>query len=451
MIILQSLSRVGPYPLIMETDIWTHIRTELKNRLAPHVFHSFVENVNADTSGSACLNLAFPDNFAKENFEQKCLPVVQEVLRGLHEDASAVELVVVRPVEEDKPSYSYASLAGQKFVDPKYTFETFVVGSSNQFAHAACQAVSQQPGQCYNPLFLFGGAGLGKTHLLKAIAYELLVKQRDLRICYLTTESFTNELIQAIRTDKMREFREKYRMGSDVLLLDDVQFLAGKERTQEEFFYTFNYLHELRKQIVITADRYPKDIQGLENRLQTRFEWGLVADIQPPEVETRIAILKNKADTEHIPLPDSVAQYIATNVTTNIRELEGALHRLQAYATLTSVPISLELAQQILKDISPKIKHELTADAILKLVALQFNVRTTDIKSEKRVRKLSFPRQICMYLLRKHLLMSFPEIGRFMGGKDHTTVLHGVSKIAEMQKNDPDVLTHITTIESLIR
>ena len=326
-----------------------------------------------------------------------------------------------------------------------------MIGSSNQFAHAACQAVSKQPGHAYNPLFIFGNAGLGKTHLLKAIGHAIYLRERHFRIHFLTSESFTNELIQAIRVDRMREFREKYRNGCDVLLLDDVHFLAGKERTQEEFFYTFNYLHEARKQIVITSDRYPKDIQGLENRLQTRFEWGLVADVQPPEIETRIAILKNKADSDHITLPDSVAEYIASHITTNIRELEGSLHRLQAYASLTGVTISRELAQQCLKDITPKQKHELTADGILKLVALQFNVRTSDLKSDKRIRKLTLPRQICMYLLRKHLLMSYPEIGKFMGGKDHSTIMHGVSRIAELQRTDPEILNYTTTIESLIR
>jgi chromosomal replication initiator protein len=432
----------------MDNRIWTEIRVELKNQLPPHVFSSLVESAKCEQASEATLSLQFADSFTKESFEQKCLPALRKVVAAMRLEGLSIDLGIT-PVAQERPA-QYA-VANRNLFDPKYTFESFVVGSSNQFAHAACMAVSQQPGNCYNPLFMFGGAGLGKTHLLKAIAYELKARDPGLKIGYMTTESFTNELIQAIRHDRMREFREKYRGGSDVLLLDDIQFLAGKERTQEEFFYTFNYLHELHKQIVITADRYPKDIKGMENRLQTRFEWGLVADIQPPEVETRIAILKNKADDEQIPLPDSVAQYIATNVTTNIRELEGALHRLQAYASLTAVPISLDLAQQILKDIAPKIKHELTPDGILKLVALQFNVRTTDLKSDKRARKLSFPRQICMYLLRKHLLMSFPEIGRFMGGKDHTTILHGVSKIAELQKNDPDVLNHISQIEGLIR
>jgi chromosomal replication initiator protein len=249
----------------------------------------------------------------------------------------------------------------------------------------------------------------------------------------------------------MREFREKYRNRCDVLLLDDVHFFAGKERTQEEFFYTFNYLHEARKQIVITSDRYPKDILGLENRLQTRFEWGLVADVQPPEVETRIAILKNKAEVENIKLPDEVAYFIASLITTNIRELEGSLHRLQAYASLTGVPISVDLCQMVLKEIIPRTKHALTADGIMKLVALQFGLKTIDLKSDKRTRKITVPRQICMYLMRKHLLLSFPEIGKIMGGKDHTTVMHAATKVAELQRTDTEILDQISKIESSFR
>lgn len=433
----------------MDSHLWPNIYEKLKQSLPGHLFHSLVDTIHAKSDGTL-LSLQFPDSFSKEHFEEKCLPSVQRILRDLNLSPIEVKLNVVReksntsttPISIDSPSNPF---------DNKYTFETFVTGSSNQFAHAACQAVSKQPGQCYNPLFLFGGAGLGKTHLLRAIGREIFQNEGDLKILFLTSESFTNELIQAIRVDRMKEFREKYRFGCDVLLLDDVHFMVDKVRTQEEFFYTFNYLHEARKQIVITSDRYPKDIEGLENRLQTRFEWGLVADIQPPEIETRIAILKNKAEKDQIDLADPVAEYIARHITSNIRELEGSLHRLQAYALLTSVPISLELAQQTLKDIAPKIKHELTADGILKLVALQFNVKTTDLRSEKRIRKLSLPRQICMYLLRKHLLMSYPEIGKFMGGKDHTTVLHGVSKIAELQRTDPEILNHTTAVESLFR
>jgi len=435
----------------MEHELWARLCGELQSSLPPHIYHSLVNAAKFSPLQDGGLALAFADLFTKESFEQKCLPALREALTGMSLGNLDVHISVDEPQGSGADAFKVRLPEHKNPFDQKYKFENFVIGSSNQFAHAACQAVSKQPGLCYNPLFIFGGAGLGKTHLLRAIGYEICNRQQGAKVLFLTSEAFTNELIQAIRVDKMREFREKYRTGCDVLLLDDVHFLAGKERTQEEFFYTFNSLHEARKQIVITSDRYPKDIQGLENRLQTRFEWGLVADVQPPEMETRVAILKNKADTEHIPLPDAVAQYIATHITSNIRELEGSLHRLQAYASLTGVPISLELAQQTLKDIAPKAKHELTPEGILKLVALQFNVRTTDLKSDKRARKLSGPRQICMYLLRKHLLMSFPEIGKFIGGKDHTTVMHGVSKVAELLKTDAEILNYITTIESLIR
>lgn len=434
----------------MQERLWDRIRSGLKSSLPPHVYASLVETARCAEEKDSHLHLDFSDSFCKENFEEKCLDTVKALLTQM----ALTETRITLGVSEDIPRPSVPTgveLPTKNPFDQKYSFENFVVGSSNQFAHAACQAVAKQPGQCYNPLFIFGGAGLGKTHLLKAIGHEIRKREKDAKILLLTSESFTNELIQAIRIDRMREFRDKYRNHCDVILLDDIHFMAGKERTQEEFFYTFNYLHEARKQIVITSDRYPKDIQGLEARLQTRFEWGLVADVQPPDTETRIAILKNKADSENIKLPDPVASYIASHITSNIRELEGSLHRLQAYAALTGVPISLELAQQILRDIAPKVKHELTPDGILKLVALQFNQRTTDIRSDKRTRKLSLPRQICMYLLRKHLLMSYPEIGRFMGGKDHTTILHGVSKIAELQRNDAEILSYINSIESLIR
>jgi chromosomal replication initiator protein len=433
----------------MASNFWSQIRERLKTSLPSHIYSSLVEPTSFFEKEDT-LEIYFPDRFSKESFEEKCLSPLKTALSDLSLSSKRVELLIhktqMSPTQE-----SSVSLSSLSRFDPKYTFETFVIGSSNQFAHAACQAVSKQPGQCYNPLFIFGCAGLGKTHLLRAIGYEISKSQSHLKILFLTSEAFTNELIQAIRIDRMREFREKYRTGCDVLLLDDIHFLAGKERTQEEFFYTFNYLHESKKQIVITSDRYPKDIQGLENRLQTRFEWGLVADVQPPEVETRVAILKNKADEQKISLPDEVAHYIASHVTSNIRELEGSLHRLQAHASLNNSTISLDLAQQTLRDLVPKLRHELTPDGILKLVALTFGLKISDLKSDKRARNLSEPRQICMYLLRKHLMMSLPEIGTFMGNRHHTTVLHGVNEIISRTKADPELESDIAKIEGLFR
>jgi chromosomal replication initiator protein len=433
-------------------NIWDEIKLNLKKILPKHTFHSFVEPALCEHYNENEISLKFKDGFAKENFEERCYPLIKTILKNQKIESLNILMSIEEPSEIDTPGtqYDLFSYEGNNPFDSKYTFETFVVGTSNQFAHAACLAVAHQPGECYNPLFIFGVAGLGKTHLLKAIGHEIFNKQKSQRILYRTSESFTNELIQAIRQDRMKEFREKYRQGCDVLLLDDIHFFAGKERTQEEFFYTFNYLHESRKQIIVTSDRYPKDITGLENRLQTRFEWGLVADVQPPEIETRIAILKNKADKEKIYLPDDVAHFIASYITSNIRELEGSLHRLQAYASLTGASISVELAQQIIKDLAPKHRHEITPEGIIKLVALHFNIRVTDLKSEKRERKLSMPRQVAMYLLRKHTLLSFPELGKFMG-KDHSTILHGVQKITKSMKYDSEILNHITKIEGLMR
>jgi len=433
----------------MENLVWEEIKGQLRTNLAPHIYHSLVAPTNCKQSEDGGLELDFENEFIKEAFEEKCLPAIKDILKAIKKEQVRLALHVLGSDQEFLDSS--VTLTNRNPFDPKYTFSTFVIGSSNQFAHAACQAVSRQPGQSYNPLFIFGGAGLGKTHLLRAIGYELYQTKPNLRILFLTSEAFTNELIQAIRNEKMREFREKYRNGCDVLLLDDVHFLAGKERTQEEFFYTFNYLHESRKQIVITSDRYPKDIQGLENRLQTRFEWGLVADVQPPEIETRIAILQNKSEKEGIILPDEVAAYIASLVTTNIRELEGSLHRVQAYAALTGVKITLDLAKQILREIAPKTSHDLTPDAILKIVALQFEVKSGDLKADKRTRNLTMPRHICWYLLRKHRGMSYPQIAEYFGGKDHTTVIHGVNRITALLKNDPEILKHINAIEGLLR
>ncbi|MBI1859292.1 MAG: chromosomal replication initiator protein DnaA [Deltaproteobacteria bacterium] len=433
----------------MNSDLWETINSRLKSALPGHVYGTLVEGAKTDFSDGKPLKLSFRDEFTLEGFKNKCLPTLNNILSEMGQTDDIALQVEER--RDTQTPYRFEATPVTMLFDSKHTFDSFVIGSTNQFAHAACQAVAQQPGQTYNPLFIYGPAGLGKTHLLKAIGYEVLKNNSSARALYLTCESFTTELIQAIRTDRMREFKDKFRRGCDILLLDDIHFLAGKESTQEEFFYTFNYLHESKKQIVITADRYPKDIEGLENRLQTRFEWGLVADIQPPEIETRVAILKNKADTDHIQLPNEVADFIASNVTTNIRELEGCLRRLQFHSTFSSVPISIDLAKQVLKDIAPKIKYEITPDAILRLVAVHFGVKINDLKSEKRIQKLSFPRQLCMYLLRKHLYMPFKKIGEFLGGKDHSTVMHAFEKISDLLKSDPDVVAHITRIESSLR
>jgi chromosomal replication initiator protein len=329
-------------------------------------------------------------------------------------------------------------------MNPKYTFKNFVVGASNQFAHAACLAVAEAPAQAYNPLFLYGGVGLGKTHLLNAIGNHI-AETSDLRIAYVTTEQFTNEVINSIRYDKMMDLRKRFR-NIDMLLIDDVQFLAGKERTQEEFFHTFNTLYEAHKQIVLSSDRSPKEIANTEERLQSRFGWGLIADLQPPDVETRIAILRKKSDDEGIALPEEVIQFLAANMKSNIRELEGSLVRLGAYASLTGQPIALDMARNVLRDLIGEKKKIVAMDDIEEAVASRFHVKISEMKSRRRSKTLVHPRQIAMYLCRELTDASFPEIGRHFGGKDHTTIIHACKQITKAKEADS---TLNATLESL--
>jgi chromosomal replication initiator protein len=329
-------------------------------------------------------------------------------------------------------------------MNPKYTFRNFVVGASNQFAHAACLAVAEAPAQAYNPLFLYGGVGLGKTHLLNAIGNHV-AETSDLRIAYVTTEQFTNEVINSIRYDKMMDLRKRFR-NIDMLLIDDVQFLAGKERTQEEFFHTFNTLYEAHKQIVLSSDRSPKEIANTEERLQSRFGWGLIADLQPPDVETRIAILRKKSDDEGIQLPEEVIQFLAANMKSNIRELEGSLVRLGAYASLTGQPVALDMARHVLRDLIGEKKKIIALDDIEEAVAARFHVKISEMKSRRRSKTLVYPRQIAMYLCRELTDASFPEIGRHFGGKDHTTIIHACKQIAKAREADG---TLSATLESL--
>lgn len=332
-------------------------------------------------------------------------------------------------------------------LNPKYTFETFVVGASNQFAHAAAMAVAESPSKAYNPLYIYGGVGLGKTHLMHAVGHAIKARNKHLRLCYISSERFMNELINSIRYDKTLAFREKHR-NIDILLMDDIQFLAGKERTQEEFFHTFNALYDAQKQIVISSDCPPKDIPTLEERLHSRFEWGLIADIQPPDLETKVAILKRKAEQEKIDLPDNVALFIASKIKSNIRELEGALVRLVAYSSLTGSPINLSLAQETLKGIIEESEKNITIELIQKVVAEQYGVRVADLKSKNNSRSVAFPRQVAMYLCKRLTKASFPEIGRVFGGKHHTTVLHSYSKISELYEKQEDFHRFINNLIS---
>jgi chromosomal replication initiator protein len=339
----------------------------------------------------------------------------------------------VRPVTQSRFDFD-----GAAQLNPRYTFSGFVIGSGNQFAHAAAQAVGASPGKAYNPLFLYGGVGMGKTHLMQAIGHEIKLRQPDSAIVYLSAERFTNEMINSIKHDKMVSFRDRFRRV-DVLLIDDIQFLAGKERTQEEFFHTFNALHDNSSQIVIASDRPPKELAEIEDRLRSRFEWGLIADIQPPDLETKIAILQKKAESDSVVLPDDVCQFIASNIRSNVRELEGAFIRLVAYGSLTGAAINLTTAQQVLKNIIDQQSRKVTIEAIQKAVSEQFGLRVPEIKAKNNSRQIVFPRQIAMYLCKQLTEASLPEIGRQFGGKHHTTVLHSIEKIDQQRKQEKDL------------
>lgn len=358
------------------------------------------------------------------------------------DDASVKAKSQLPPASRPRQFFPPTSFATSQFVDQditetplnqKYTFDTFVVGSSNQFAHAAALAVADSPSKTYNPLYIYGGVGLGKTHLMCAIGHRIKDQYRHLRLCYISAERFMNELINAIRYDQTMSFRERYR-SIDILLIDDIQFIANKERTQEEFFHTFNALYEGQKQIVISSDCAPKDIPTLEERLHSRFEWGLIADIQPPDLETKVAILRKKAEMEKLTLPDDVALFIAGKVRSNVRELEGSLIRLTALSSLKGVPINLVLAQEAVKNITEEDERSVTIEVIQKVVADHYNLRVADLKSKSNTREIAVPRQVAMYLCKSLTKSSLPEIGREFGGKHHTTVIHSVNKISSLYK-----------------
>jgi chromosomal replication initiator protein len=334
-------------------------------------------------------------------------------------------------------------------INPRYTFADFVVGNSNQFCHAAAMRVAEKPGQSYNPLFIYGGVGLGKTHLLHAIGNAVLQRSPSSRVLYMSSETFTNELILALRHAKMEDFKKRLRT-IEVLLIDDIQFISGKERTQEEFFHTFNALYSAKRQIVITSDKIPTDIPGIEERLQTRFSWGLTADLQAPDFETRVAILKQKAILEEFHLPHEVSHLIAERISSNVRELEGALTRLHAMSSIQSVPISLDMAKSALKPLlQPKVVN-VTVDDIKKAVANHFSIKVTEIVSKRRTKNLSFPRHIAMYLCRKHTTASYPEIGEHFGGRDHSSVIHAASVVSSKLSTDVKVKEIIEGIEKII-
>ena len=379
------------------------------------------------------LGLEYLDvEFVTEEEPQKKAKVIAAE-RAHNESAASLEKPVASPAQQQRFDWD-----GAAQLNPKYTFDDFVTGAGNQFAHAAARAVGERPSKAYNPLFLYGGVGMGKTHLMQAIGHEIKKRQPEKSICYVSSERFTNDMINALRYSKMTGFRDKYR-NMDVLLVDDIQFLVNKERTQEEFFHTFNALHEGMRQIVIASDRPPKELAEIEDRLRSRFEWGLIADIQPPDLETKVAILQKKAETDQVMLPTEVALFIASNIRSNVRELEGALIRVLAYSSLTGGEINLQTTQEVLKNLIDSQVRKISIESIQKAVAEQFGLRIAEIKAKNNSRVIVFPRQIAMYMA-KHLTdASLPEIGRQFGGKHHTTVLHSVDKIEQQRKTDKDL------------
>ena len=369
------------------------------------------------------------------------------------------EYDIMITTEEEQNAGNLHNLAAEKpaenelarNLNPKYVFDSFVVGNSNRMAHAASLAVAESPAQAYNPLFLYGNSGLGKTHLMHSIGHFILDRNPQAKVLYVTSETFTNELINSIQNNKNEEFRNKYR-NIDVLMIDDIQFISKKEGTQEEFFHTFNALYESNKQIIISSDRPPKEIKTLEDRLRSRFEWGLIADVQPPDYETRIAILKKKAERDNLTVPDDVMAYIAKNIASNIRELEGALTRIVAFATLTNQDISIALAENSLKDIfSENSATPLTPELIQQVVAEYYNIRVEDIQGSKKPKNIAFPRQVSMYLCRKLLDISLPKIGESFGGRDHTTVIYAISKIEKQLESDEGLQKTVHALEKEIK
>ena len=435
----------------METDLkelWEKTLNIIKGELTEVSFNTWIKSCEPISISSNTIKISVPNSFTQDILEKRYKDLVinsievacsktynlEFLIASEIQDAEELEEKTKQPKKDNMTVVVNDEMSST--LNPKYTFNSFVIGNSNRFAHAASLAVAESPAKAYNPLFIYGGVGLGKTHLMHAIGHYILQNNPNAKVVYVSSEKFTNELINAIKDDKNEEFRTKYR-SVDVLLIDDIQFIAGKERTQEEFFHTFNTLHEANKQIILSSDRPPKEIPTLEDRLRSRFEWGLIADIQAPDFETRMAILKKKADVEKLNVPNEVMVYIATKVKSNIRELEGALIRIVAYSSLTNREITVDLSSEALKDIiSNKQNKSITIDLIQDVVATYFNLRVEDLKSQRRTRNVAYPRQIAMYLSRKLTDMSLPKIGEEFGGRDHTTVIHAYEKISESLNRD---------------
>jgi chromosomal replication initiator protein len=446
-----------------EGNLWDSVLSGVEKRVNHESFTTWFKPISFAGSDHNTIRLRVPDRVFEDWIINNYSEVLEESLEEAHLAGRAITFEVSSKVElqerrankqSDVPAstnhnggaHSASSINNEKDVQKsqysdsepsdlpvnlKYSFESFVVGSCNQFAHAASLAVADAPSKTYNPLYIYGGVGLGKTHLMCAIGHRVKEQNRHLRLCYITAEKFMNELINAIRYNQTMTFREKYR-SIDVLLIDDIQFMAGKVQTQEEFFHTFNALYEGQKQIVISSDCPPREIPTLEERLHSRFEWGLIADIQPPDLETKVAILRKKAETENLNLPDNVALFIANKIRSNIRELEGSLVRLTALSSLRGEPINISLAQEALKNLVEDQERSITIEGIQKVVAEYYGLRVADLKSKSNARNIALPRQVAMYLCKTLTKASLPEVGREFGGKHHTTVLHSINKITAL-------------------
>ena len=441
--------------------LWQEMVKYIQKKSTGQSFEIWVKTIKPVSFAKNALILEVPSDFIESWLREKYMDLLIESIVSVTGESASINFstpeikyapkqkrthTIKRIISEDKLHIS----GMDSILNPRYTFDSFVVGSSNRFAHAASLAVSQSPAKAYNPLFIYGGVGLGKTHLMQAIGDFVMSKKIKKKIVYMSSEKFTNQFIDAIRNGKINQFRKKYRKA-DILLIDDIHFIAGKESTQEEFFHTFNELHDAHKQIVISSDKPPKNIQGLENRLISRFEGGLITDIQPPDIETRIAILQKKAEHEGLSMPNDVAFLIADNIKANIRELEGALVRLIAFASLTGEKIDINLANTALKDIINHNKNRyINIDSIKEKIVEYFQIRLSDLSSNRRSRNIVLPRQIAMYISRELTDLSLPEIGASFGGKDHTTVMHACTKIKEKINSSNSFKEIIDKIKELI-
>lgn len=441
-------------------ELWQKVLLSIKEKVNPQSFETWIKPIKPVSLQDNDLKIQVPNRFFRDWIQENYLSLIKTSLLDATEEHFSVTFITsphkrstLPDQEHTAPPVARSPVSRKSPFSPKYTFDNFVVGPSNQFANAACLAVANLPGKNYNPLFIYGGVGLGKTHLLHAIGNY--VHQKNIipylgSLCYLSSEDFTNELINSIRYERMDEFRTRFRR-MNILLVDDIQFIAGKERTQAEFFHIFNSLYESRKQIVVTSDQFPRDIPNFEERLSSRFEWGLIADIQPPDVETKVAILKKKAAAERIDLPNDVAFFVATNIDSNIRILEGALTRIGAFASLTNAEITLEMAKEVLRNIVRENDEPIPVEVIQKNVASFFNIRFTELKAKKKNKSFVLPRQIAMYLCRKLTGLSLQEIGEKFGGKDHTTVLHAIKKIGQKSREDPALEETLNKLTRMMR